>query len=142
MTHQSWDLLSNLLYGRPGQRLPDYVARRAGEIDVYLRDMHLPATSPVVLAHAESIIAIYRQAQQNTEQWSAVQKALDNISVRLDRIERRLAPPAQVSTPSGPARPQAQASSQPSGALGPIVEQPSDSLFRRFWRAVKDWFWA
>ena len=38
MTHQSWDLLSNLLYGRPGQRLPDYVARRAGEIDVYLRD--------------------------------------------------------------------------------------------------------
>ncbi len=143
MTRQTWDLLSTLLYGVPGRELPPYVARRAAELDVYIRDMHLPTTSPIVLAHAEGIIAIYHMETHNAEQWTAIQKALGNMATRLDRIERRLAPPAP-STPSGPVRPQAQASPRPSGASGPVVVQPSGSLLRRFWRAIKEaiksWF--
>ncbi len=144
MTRAAWDLLSTLLYGRPGQELPAYVARRATELDVYIRDMHLPANSPIVLAHAEQILAIYRMETHNAKQWVDIRQALDAISARLDRIERRLAPPAKTS-PSGPARPQAQASPQPArGASEPVVVQPSGSLLRRCWRAVKgaikSWF--
>ena len=146
MTRAAWDLLSTLLYGRPGQELPAYVARRATELDVYIRDMHLPANSPIVLAHAEQILAIYRMDTRSAEQWAAIQQAIHGMVARLDRIERRLAPPAP-STPSGPARPQAQASPRPArSASEPVVVQPSDSLPRRFWRAVKgaikDWFCA
>ncbi len=144
MTRQAWDLLSTLLYGVPGRELPPYVARRAVEIDVYLRDMLLPPTSPIVLAHAEQILAIYRMDTRSAEQWAAIQQAIHGMVARLDRIERRLAPPAKTSSPSGPARPQAQASPRPSGASGPIVVQPSGSLLRRFWRAIKEaiksWF--
>ncbi len=93
MTRASWDLLSILLYGRPGQKLPPYVARRAGELDTYLRYIRLQADSPIVIAHAEGILAVYRMETHNAEQWTAVQKALDNISGRLERIERRLWPP-------------------------------------------------
>ncbi len=146
MTRAAWDLLSTLLYGRPGQELPAYVARRATELDVYIRDMHLPANSPIVLAHAEQILAIYRMETHNAKQWVDIRQALDAISARMDRIERRLAPPAP-STTSGLARPQAQASPRPArSASEPVVVQPSDSLPRRFWRAVKeaikDWFCA
>ena len=142
MTRQTWDLLSTLLYGRPGKELPNYVARRAAEIDAYLRDMRLPADSPIVIAHAEGILAIYRQEQRDAEQWVAIQQTLDGMAARLDRIERRLAPPVQA-TPSVPAHPQAPSRSRPShGASGTvIVEQPPpERLLRRIWRAVKDWF--
>ena len=102
MTRQTWDLLSTLLYGRPGEHLPDYVARRAAEIDVYIRDMRLPADSPIVIAHAEGILATYRQEQRDAEQWETVRQALDAINARLDRIERRLPPQPRTVPPAPP----------------------------------------
>ncbi len=117
MTRQTWDLLSTLLYGRPGEHLPDYVARRAAEIDVYLRDMRLPADSPIVIAHAEGILANYRQEQRDAEQWETVRQALDAIKARLDRIERRLQPPRPATAQQVPK------------AQG-------------LWAKIKAWFWA
>ena len=83
MTRASWDLLSTLLYGRPGQELPPYVARRAAEIDTYLHELHLPADSPIVLAHAESIIALYRQDERDQERWAALQRSVQEALAAL-----------------------------------------------------------